>query len=163
MAERNLAEKIGKRGPFDSLEQEAYLTLMRTNAGLTGQFAKLFKVHGLSETSYNLLRILRGEQDTGDSRGLPSQEIKARLVSRLPDVTRLVDRLARSGLVERATDKNDRRVTRVRITESGRLRLAALDEPVVQLHRRQLGAMTPGRLQELIELLGEVCDVAGLD
>ncbi len=145
----DLAGAIKKRGPFEAAEQEVYLNLVRTSEALLGEFGLLFKSHGLSSASYNVLRILRGAGDEG----LPCQEVGARMVSRLPDVTRLVDRLEQSGLVERARVEHDRRVVLIRITPQGLEKLKGLDEPVLELHKRQLGHLPKADLAELNRLL----------
>ena len=88
-----LGDEIGKSKPFETPEQEAYLNLLRTASVLSEGFARLFAAHGLSETAYNALRILRGAGEGGRM----CQEIGGQLVARVPDVTRLVDRLERRG------------------------------------------------------------------
>jgi DNA-binding MarR family transcriptional regulator len=149
MQKSPLQRELRKRNPFDSPEQEACLNLVRTQDHLTTHFARLFAAYDLSGPQLNVLRILRGEG--GD--GLPSQEIGERMVSRMPDVTRLVDRLERSGLVERLRTTTDRRVVLVRITDAGRALLARLDQPVLDLHKELLGHLTPAELAELNRLL----------
>jgi MarR family transcriptional regulator, 2-MHQ and catechol-resistance regulon repressor len=151
---QSLKDEIGKREPFDLLEEEAYLNLARTCSVLSCQFARLFRAQGLSEATYNILRILRGEsapQRAGA--GVPMQTIGERLIARVPDVTRLVDRLERSGLVQRTRTSEDRRVVLVSITVRGIGLLSKLDEPVRELHRRQLGHLSKRDLEQLTRLL----------
>jgi DNA-binding MarR family transcriptional regulator len=144
-----LQHEIGKALPFDSPEQEAYLNIVRTASILGEGFARLFAAHGLSESAYNALRILRGAGE----RGRMCQEIGGQLVSRVPDVTRLVDRLERDGFVERRRGERDRRAVYVVITGRGLGVLAALDEPVRNLHGLQLGHIGAQDLARLIALL----------
>ena len=92
-----LAQEIGKKQPFESAEEEAFLNIVRTANVLTSDAARFIKRYGLSEPQYNALRILRGH----GPRGVPSQTIGEQLVSQVPDITRLVDRLVRAGLAER--------------------------------------------------------------
>ena len=101
----DLAQELGKRNPFDSLGQEAFLNLARTYARLAGEAERLLKEHNLSGPQYNGLRILRGE-------GQPMQvyQIAERMVTPQTDITRLVDRLEKSGFVARGTCGEDRRV-----------------------------------------------------
>lgn len=159
-ADRSLAREIGKREPFRSPEQEAFLSLLRTGSALAADFAALFKAHGLSAPSYNVLRILRGHHPSG----VPCQTIGRQLVARVPDVTRLVDRLERAGLAHRdrrhrdpdgcvGARVGDGRVVLVHITDDGLRLLERLDDPVMELHRAQLGHMNPEDLRELIRLL----------
>jgi DNA-binding MarR family transcriptional regulator len=150
----SLRDEIGKRDPFEGAEQEAYLTLLRTVSVLGCDFARLFKQHGLSEATYNILRILRGEAEGGTLRaGVPMQVIGDRLVARVPDVTRLVDRLEISGLVQRLRTPDDRRVVLVSITTRGLGLLASLDGPVRAIHQRQLSHMDGAELNQLMALL----------
>ena len=151
MAER-LSEKMGMRRSFDSLVQEAMLNLLRSSDLMQIAFTRLFRAHSLSSPQYNILRILRGEG--GD--GLPCLEIASRMITCVPDITRLIDRLDRAGLVRRERSEADRRVIRVALTEEGRAVLDRLDGPVEELHRRLLGHLTAGELVELSRLLVKV-------
>jgi DNA-binding MarR family transcriptional regulator len=143
-----LQDEIKKRNPFDSPEQEAALNLARTNDRLQSEFARLFRRHGLTGPQYNVLRILRGAGEP-----LPCQEIASRMINQVPDITRLVDRLEEAGLVERSRTEADRRLVLTRITEPGLCLIARLDEPVLRLHREQLGHLTREELAELNRLL----------
>src|SRR4051794_2108458 len=143
-----LQDEIKKRNPFDAPEQEVALTLARTADHLQAGFARLFKTHGITGAQYNVLRILRGA-----GAELPCLEIAGRMISHLPDITRLVDRLEAAGLVERCRTREDRRLVLVRITKPGLRILAELDAPVLDLHRRQLGHLTPEEMAELNRLL----------
>jgi DNA-binding MarR family transcriptional regulator len=144
-----LQRQIGKHDPFESPQQEAYLNLIRTAAALEADFNRLFRDHALSETSYNVLRILRA----AGAKGRTCTEIGRHLVVQRPDITRLVDRLIDEGLTERARSTEDRRVVLVRITRRGRSLVDSLDEPVRDLHARQLGHMSPKQLNQLSRLL----------
>ena len=145
----SLKDEIKKTKPFEHPEEEAYLNLLRTTAVLFAQFEGLLKQSGLSEPQYNVLRILRGVGGCG----LPSTEIGARMITRVPDVTRLVDRLEAAGVVERCRIAEDRRVVQVKITAKGLATLAAMDEPVVTLNKKLLKHMTRRELEELSRLL----------
>ena len=147
-----LKDEIGKRSPFELIEQEAYLNLLRTMNVLEGDVAALFKPRGLSEATYNALRILRGEMQ-GGAAGVPCQVIGERLITRVPDVTRLIDRLEEVGLARRACTTQDRRVVLVSITKKGLALLESLDKPLMDLHRRLLKHMTREELTELNRLL----------
>lgn len=144
-----LARQTGKLRPFDAPEQEAYLNLIRTQAVLGAMLHRLFKPHGLTESSYNLLRILRGARPEA----LPCSEIRARLVVPVPDVTRLLDRLEARGLVERFRDADDQRVVRARPTRKALALLDRLDGPLLEAHRAQLGHLAPAELEALSRLL----------
>lgn len=141
--------ELKKRDPFDCLEQEAGLNIIRTADHLGRCFHDLMKSSGLSESQYNVLRILRGVGPDG----LPCSEIAERMISRDPDVTRLLDRLEKAGLIVRQRSTSDRRVVRSRITEAGLSLLKPLDDVVLDLHRRQLSHLGPEKLRQLIDLL----------
>jgi DNA-binding MarR family transcriptional regulator len=134
-----------------SPEEGAYLDLLRTTDVLSRPLADLLKREELSPTQYNVLRILRGAPE-----GLTCGEIAARMITRDPDITRLLDRLETRKLVRRARDGKDRRVVVTEIAPAGLGVLARLDEPVQELHRKLLGHIGAARLRALAELL-EAC------
>lgn len=146
---KGLQLEIGKRNPFDSVEQETYLNLMRTQTILAGEFSQLFRRHGLNESLYNTLRILRGAGVQGCTCG----QVGSMLVARVPDVTRIMNRLVRDGLATRLRSAEDRRVVRVAITTNGLERLVSLDQEVLALHREQLGHVAEADLKALCKIL----------
>lgn len=151
MAVEMLKDEIKKKLPFEDPAEEAYLNLLRTSTVLSVDFERLFKSAGLSEPQYNVLRILRGAG--ADGVGLPCLEIASRMITRVPDITRLVDRLEAAGLVERRRTSEDRRVVMVNITPKGLDVIAPLDARLVEIHKRQLGHMTRRELEDLSRLL----------
>lgn len=135
-----------------SLEHSAYLTIQRLARDLEQTVVELLKEEAsLSAPQYNVLRILRG----AGQGGLACGEIAGRLITKDPDITRLLDRLERRGLVSRKRESDDRRIVTTRITPAGLELLAKLDEPVMEVHRRQLGHMSDEKLQTLLDLLAE--------
>src|SRR5215213_2839302 len=150
-----LKDEIKRRKPFESAGEEAYLNLLRTTGVLYAEFERLFKEHGLSEPKYNVLRILRGAKRNGEfaGEGVPSLEIAERMITRVPDITRLVDRLEAEGLVRRRRCDRDRRVVWVSITPKGLKAVDELDEPLLRVHGGQMGHMTREELTELSRLL----------
>ncbi len=144
-----LQHELKQNKPFDAAEVEAFLNLVRSAALLTRQQDELLKQHGLTSSLYNVLRIVRG----AGADGIPSTSVAERMVSRVPDVTRLVDRLVALGLVERHRTDEDRRLVLLRLSTSGMMLLKALDAPTVALHKAQLAHMTREELVKLNELL----------
>jgi DNA-binding MarR family transcriptional regulator len=136
---------------FDSQEQEAYLHLWRTYDRLRLEEDRLFESVGLTAQQYNALRLLRGTHPGS----LATLALAERLVSRAPDITRLLDKLESRKLIRRDRPAGNRRVVEVRVTEAGLKLLQTLDEPVRRCHARQLGHMSPARLRQLIALLRE--------
>ncbi len=149
MARSTLQHELHKKNPFACPEQEACLNLWRTQDQLHQEFVHLFQLHGISGSQYNVLRILRG----AGGAALPCLEIGAQMVTRMPDITRLVDRLEDAGLVTRCRTAEDRRVVLVKITPAGLELLGRLDQPVLDLHRRLLGHLSRAELAELNRLL----------
>ncbi len=147
----SIGQAIGKTGPFSSIEQETFISLLRTVSLLMEPFDALFKAHGLSEPQYNALRILRGH-----GRPIPSGTVAAQMVARDPDITRLLDRLAKAGFVERTKSDKDKRVVLASITDEGLELLNRLDEPVLKLHRQQFGSMSEDELKGLNRLLAAI-------
>jgi DNA-binding MarR family transcriptional regulator len=129
-------------------EEITYLELLRTTDMLSRNLSHLLKTEDLSSTQYNVLRILRGAPD-----GLPCGEIGNRMITRDPDITRLLDRLEKRGLISRSRETKDRRMVMARITPDGIQLLSRMDEPVREAHRAQLGHLGRERLKALTELL----------
>jgi DNA-binding MarR family transcriptional regulator len=140
-----------RRGGFDSLEQEVFLNLWRTYDRLRAFEEELFGGYDLTPQQYNALRLLRAAHPES----LPTLALAGRLVSRAPDITRLVDRLERRGLVRRDRPAENRRVVRVTITDAGLELLRELAGPVRACHARQLGHLRAAQLRQLVELLSE--------
>ncbi len=150
----DLRAEIRQSKPFSSPEQEAFLSIGRTWAVLEHAFSEALKPYGITATQYNVLRILRGAGETGLCRA----EVMERMITLVPDATRLLDRMEAAGLLERQRSREDRRFVTTRITADGLSLLEELDEPVCDLHRRHLGALEPGQLRKLIDLLSRVRD-----
>ncbi len=154
---KGIQAEIKQRKPFGSLEEEAFVALQRTADQLQRHTAKLLKRHGLSPTQYNALRILRG----AGAAGLACNEIAERMINHDPDITRLLDRLERRGLVRRCRDHNDRRVITARITAAGLELLKGLDRPVQEHHRVLLGHLGEEPLRALLRLLDAARERSG--
>jgi DNA-binding MarR family transcriptional regulator len=135
--------------PKAILEGQVFVSLIRTADAFTRGAEALLKPAGLSGAQYNILRILRG---AGES-GLACREIGCRLISRDPDITRLLDRLEARGLIVRGREAKDRRVVKTRITADGLRVLRDLDEPVQELHHKQLHRLPSNQLRQLLHLL----------
>ena len=147
-----LQHELGKRQPFNCAEEEAFLSIIRTADVLHRAAAEMFKPHDLSPTQYNVLRILRGTCPSGTS-GLPCGTIADQMLTKDPDMTRLLDRLEKRELITRCREEKDRRVVRTCITDKGLKVLADLDPVIADCHRKHLGHMSQQQLRELIELL----------
>ena len=145
----NLQAELKQNVPFTSREQEAYLSLLRTADALESQVEAKLKEFGLTGTQYNALRILRG----AGREGIPCSEIGERMITRDPDVTRLLDRLQKRGLVERTRSNEDRRVVCGKITAAGLKLLREMDGPLEKYGREVLRHVGQDKLKELIDLL----------
>jgi DNA-binding MarR family transcriptional regulator len=129
-------------------EEAVFLELLRTTDTLTRRLITVLKGDDLSSNQYNVLRILRGSPE-----GLPCGEIASRMITRDPDITRLLDRLEKRNLISRCRETKDRRMVMARITPDGLKLLGRLDEPIEEAHRKQLGHLGRERLRALTELL----------
>lgn len=145
----SIQAEIKQGKPFESLEQEAFLALLWTADRLQSQLAETLKPHGLSPTQYNALRILRG----AGKQGLACSEIAQRMITRDPDITRLMDRLGRMGLVHRGRGTKDRRVVVGKITAKGGELLRQLDPVMRHFMQGLLGHMEAKKLKTLLDLL----------
>jgi len=138
--------------PVLPLEDSVFISLHRTADSLGVEAEQLLKPHGLTGTQYNVLRILRG----AEPEGLPCRAIGERMISHDPDMTRLLDRMEKRGLISRARQTDDRRVIKTRISPAGLVLLKSLDQPVRELHKRQFHHLPSARLKTLAKLLEEV-------
>lgn len=146
-----LQRELKKKRPFESLEQEAALNVLRTNDQIQIRFTRLFRDYGLTPSQYNILRILRGE-----GKPLPILEIANRTVTVVPGITGLIDRLEQAGFARRERCEKDRRVIYVAITAQGTKVLAELDKPVLSHHEKLMGHLSLAELKELSRLLEKV-------
>jgi MarR family transcriptional regulator, organic hydroperoxide resistance regulator len=152
----DLKNELKQTKPFRSLGHEAHLAILRTAAELEHSFELAVKPHGITATQYNVLRILRG---AGPS-GLCRNEVGTRMLRRVPDVTRLLDRLEDMKLISRERGGDDRRYVTTRITAAGLKVLGTLDPIVDELHDAHLGHLGDARLRTLVDLLARVRDGA---
>ena len=143
-----LARELGRKKPFRSPREGATLAVLRTAGLLRRSLARRFEAEGLTMTQYNVLRILRGAPD-----GLPTLQIRRRMVEEAAGITRLVDRLAADGLVERDRQSDDRRTVLCRITRKGLKLLERSDESIADAHNAVLGQLSAGEATELVRLL----------
>jgi DNA-binding MarR family transcriptional regulator len=134
------------------VEDRIFISLQKTADSLGLDAEQLLKPHGLTGTQYNVLRILRG----AEPEGLACSSIGERMISHDPDMTRLLDRMEKRGLITRERQTDDRRVVKTRITTAGLTLLKSLDQPVRELHKRQFRHLPPARLKTLAELLEEL-------
>jgi len=141
-------DRKGRRA--GDLEEQVFVALAITSDQLARRLEPVLRAADISPTQYNVLRILRGAPE-----GLACTEIGNRMISRDPDITRLLDRLEKRGLVSRCRQKSDRRMILTRITQAGLNLLLQLDAPVLDTHRLLLGHLGPEKLLTLLQLLGE--------
>ena len=138
---------------FDThLEARLFVAFMQIADSLGAQAEQVIKAAGLTAAQYNVLRILRGAGRTG----LACREIGERMISRDPDITRLLDRMEKRDLITRQRQTDDRRVVKTRITGGGLELLKQLDHPIRELHKKQFAHMGNARVKELADLLEEI-------
>jgi DNA-binding MarR family transcriptional regulator len=147
-----LTQEIRQKKPFPSIQEEAILSIVRTADLLVMPMNEVLRPANLSQSQYNVLRILRG----AGADGLPCGEISERMVRRDPDLTRLLDRLEARGLVARARGIADRRVVLASITPDGLALLASLDEPVQNSVKKCLRHVSSEKLKDLVAILDEI-------
>jgi len=145
----NLQQEVARTKPFDSVEQEVFLNLVRTASVLNRRFESLFREHRITGAQFNALSIVVG----AGREGIFSERIGQRLITADPDTTRIVDRLIKQDLAERDRAEHDRRCVIVRATEAGRNLVRKLKPKIHTLHRKQLGHLTEMELRQLNDLL----------
>jgi len=143
----------GDEGPRTGvrLDEDAYIALVRTVQALSQPFVELFKTHRLSGAQYNVLRIVR----RAGADGILTRRIGEQLLTPVPDVTRLVDRLEMAKLVSRRRCTEDRRVIWIKITSAGRKLLSRVEVETLAVHERQFAHMSKTKLKQLVGLLNE--------
>jgi DNA-binding MarR family transcriptional regulator len=144
-----LHEELKQTRPYLDIEEEAHVAIARTAALLDRAIAQMLRPHGLTPTQYNVLRILRG----AGSEGLCRHELGDRLVTPVPDVTRLLDRMEELELIARQRSASDRRLVGTFITPKGLALVGQLDNDVREWHRRRLAHLAPDRLHALVDTL----------
>jgi DNA-binding MarR family transcriptional regulator len=150
---QTIDREIRQTKPFRSLQEQLVLNLMLTTRVVEENWAQYLKrAEGISPSQYNILRILRGARP----KAARISEISDRMVTRDPDVTRLVDRLIKQGLARRERDSDDRRVVLVEITAAGLALLARLDGPAGEATEAAMAGLKPQQLRTLDTLLNEV-------
>jgi DNA-binding MarR family transcriptional regulator len=150
---QTIDREIKQTKPFRSLQEQLVINLMRTTRAIEESWIQYLKrSEGISQSQYNILRILRGARPNA----VKISDIADRMITRDPDVTRLVDRLIKQGLARRERDGDDRRVVLVEITEAGMALLSRLDEPVGEYTDGAMAGLKPAQLRTLDTLLNEV-------
>lgn len=147
----SLRNELKKRGPFASVEQEAMLSIMRTNDLLQNRLARLLREYGLTLTQYNVLRILRGE-----GKPLPCLEVAERMIQVAPAITRVVDQLQTMDLINKTQSSEDRRVFMIELKPAAMRLLEELDQPVLDLHVTLMRGVKTSDLKTLIQTLEAV-------
>ncbi|HET6577746.1 MAG TPA: MarR family transcriptional regulator [Gemmatimonadales bacterium] len=149
-----LQAELKQTKPFPRRSSEALLSVLRTAALLEHQLNEALRPYGITELQYNVLRILRGAGPDGRC----GREISERLVSKVPDVSRLLDRMEGMQLLRRARDPVDRRHVTARITPRGLRVLEAATAALDEFERERFAHLDPERLQHLIDGLADVRD-----
>jgi len=147
-----LAVEIRQTKPFDAIEEEALLNIIRTAEVLGQHMAGFLRDFQLSQTQYNVLRILRGAGEAGAT----CSQIGDRMINHDPDITRLLDRLESRGLIARERSKEDRRVVITRISPEGLALVGSIDEPLRRHVRERMGGIGRADMERLIGQLEQV-------
>jgi DNA-binding MarR family transcriptional regulator len=147
-----ILKELQQTKPFRHIEEEIFLNLQRAADATMQKLADVLRPSGVSPTQYNVLRILRGSGD----RGVTCKDIGARMITRDPDITRLLDRLERRNLITRSRAKEDRRFVAIGITDAGLELLANLDDPIEEVQLDMMRHMSKDRLHTLLELLEQI-------
>jgi DNA-binding MarR family transcriptional regulator len=135
--------------PFDSASQRVFLHLWRTYDLLRSVEDECLSDFGVSAQQYNVLRILRASHPEA----MPTMQLSRKMVSRGPDITRMLDRLSKNKWIRRDRPRGNRRVVEVGITDAGLDLLSEMDAAIIEMHERQLGHLKSKEKEQLIELL----------
>ncbi len=140
---------IRQTKPFRSIYEEAELNIVRTASILADEMVQVMKESGVTGQQYNVLRILKGSEPAG----LCRNDVRDRMLTRMPDMTRLLDRMEEAGLVKRERSETDRRHVTTHITAAGKQILRDLENPLAEAQKEHLGHMSDKELKQLIDLL----------
>jgi DNA-binding MarR family transcriptional regulator len=151
---RPIHEELKQSRPFDLVEEEVHVSLARTAALAERAFARTLKPHRITPTQYNVLRILRG----AGPGGLCRNEVGERLVTPVPDVTRLLDRMSALHLIARQRSDQDRRLVRTHLTAKGLALVDRLDDELRAVHRKRLAHIDKSKLRALVTTLADIRD-----
>jgi DNA-binding MarR family transcriptional regulator len=150
---QTIDREIRQTKPFRSLQEQVVINLMRTTRAVEESWIHYLKrTEGISPSQYNILRILRGARPNA----VKISDIADRMITRDPDVTRLVDRLIKQGLARRERDSEDRRVVRVEISGAGLALLSRLDGPAGEYTEGAMAGLKPQQLRTLDTLLNDI-------
>lgn len=144
-----LKQEIAQQRPFSGPEEEALLNILRTADCLERAFQHRTRQWGITSTQYNVLRILRG----AEPEGLTCAAVGDRMITAVPDITRLLGRLAALKLIRRQRDKKDRRVIWTRISAAGLELLRQMDPVILETPKELLGHLSRKDLAEFTRLL----------
>jgi DNA-binding MarR family transcriptional regulator len=146
-----LQNELKKRGPFDSVEQEATLAVMRSSDLLENRLARLLRQYDLTPSQYNVLRIVRGE-----GKPLACLEVAERMIQVAPAITRVVEQLLARNWISKTQSAQDRRVFEIELTDDATGLLKKLDRPILELHASLLANVSQADLQTLIRILEDM-------
>lgn len=144
----DLQDELKKRGPFESLQQESMLSILRTSDLLENRTARLLRTYDLTLSQYNALRIMRGE-----GKPMPCLEVADRMIQVAPAITRVIDQLVDRGWIKKTQSESDRRVFLVEISTKGKSLLRKIDGPIEQVHQSLLGHVPDKDLKALVQTL----------
>jgi DNA-binding MarR family transcriptional regulator len=147
-----LAVTLKQNRPFVSLQQEAFLSILRTASELSNTADELLRQFDITQQQYNVLRILRG----AGTESLCRNEISARMVAAAPDMSRLLDRMEKSGWITRERAEDDRRQVSTFITDSGKKLLTIIEGPVDEQTHRLFEGVKSTDLKMLVEVLAQI-------
>jgi DNA-binding MarR family transcriptional regulator len=147
-----LQDEIKQTRPFARSSSEAFLSILRTATLLEHEGNEALRPHGLTHTQYNVLRILRG----AGRDGLCGRAIAERLISKVPDVSRLLDRMDEMDLITRERDATDRRHVTARISARGRRLLVQAEPDIETLERKRFSGVPPTLVAALVKALAAV-------
>ncbi len=144
-----LLDVLKQTRPFSSLQEELYLSVLRTASELSHATDQLLRAHGTTQPQYNVLRILLG----AGAEGLGRNEIAERMVTSTPDMSRLLDRMESAGHIQRERSQQDRRQWSTTLTSNGTTLVTNLEKPMRELHLTRFQSLSSKEMKVLLTLL----------
>jgi DNA-binding MarR family transcriptional regulator len=150
----SLREELGLKRAFHSLAHEALLSLYHTASRINKRADEFLRAHRLTDVQFNLMLLLLYQG--GENGGLTQVELSRMMLVNRANITSLVDRMERGGLVRRTAMPGDRRCNVVRLTDKGRRLITEVEGDYAREVARIMGALSKGELKDLVKDLERV-------
>ena len=149
-----LFDELGLRENFSHPEHESLLNIYFTASQIRKRADRFFREFGISDVQFNVLNLLKFQ--SGESGGLNQAELSRMLLVNRANVTSLIDRMERDGLVRREDDPNDRRTNIIRLTKKGEKLLEKIEKPYVNEFKTVMKSLDQKDMKKLNDYMEKI-------